>query len=118
MRSCRQSPRKLYPYAFTVDIYGKENLYEFQALINRYSDESLSELDAHNNIVSKFRVTNSNYSYTETEYLIRTRRHIHRYAEVNGTEHKTNTLIRAELDRAGIPYSPWPIGSGNIMGSF
>ncbi len=40
------------------------------------------------------------------EYLIRTRRQIHRYAEVNGTEHKTNALIRAELDRAGIPYSP------------
>lgn len=56
--------KELYTYTFTVDICGKKNLDEFQVLINKYQDEDLSELDSQNNIVSKFRITNSSYNYT------------------------------------------------------
>lgn len=56
--------KELSTYAFTIDICGKKNIDEFQALIDKYRDEDLSEIDAQNNIVSRFRITNSSYCYT------------------------------------------------------
>ncbi len=37
-------------------------------------------------------------------YVIKSRRRIHQYAEIGGTEFKTSAFIRTELDKADIPY--------------
>ncbi len=37
---------------------------KFQQLVTRYRNENLNELDADNNVIRKFRITNSSYSYT------------------------------------------------------
>lgn len=57
--------KQLFTYSFDIDVNGKCNLDKFQQLINKYTKENLNQLDTDNNVIRKFRITNSSYTYAE-----------------------------------------------------
>jgi len=89
--------KQLYTYGFDIDIVGKHNLDKFQQLVDKYKTENLDELDSDSNIIRRFRITNSSYSYIgksndeDTQY--------HCTLEISEYEELTTSILTI----AGVP---------------